>query len=168
MESYANPEGNEPSKGEIGQHRQDLWDQTLLSGWITESRMPTSLKAYMMGCGLQDNFPSLYDLLRWMRPLKRAPRDIGECLMPTRAFMALALPTTSRWLWAGLRGDRVLKHLSAESRVHAKVAHKRHASVADARYRMKREADLVFRKRSILAEKLDGIYHCESDWKKVK
>ena len=100
--------------GVVYQHRQELWDQMLIENWLKDRTMWAVIASYRLGCGYPEQMQHYEEFLA---KVKRAPRVFWEMRRPVRAFMADALPTTSRWLWAGARGERVMRILTTESRV---------------------------------------------------
>lgn len=88
--------------------------------------------------------------------------------MPARPFFDVALPTTSRALLAGMRGERLLKVMSEESRVKASESQKRNLRVFRARGgESLRRAKLAAQAAAVgLSNLHDG--HRRSDWDVVK
>lgn len=147
--------------------RQELWDRLLIEGWLDESYMWIVFWQYAYGRGdySQVNNPEKNDI-EYMANVRRGIRNAFEKNLPVRAFFDLALPTTNKWLWAGARGERVMKILAQESRVQGCVANAR---------RQKNRSRLSPNKHSVkLHEQQNNMRvdphagHRRSDWGKVK
>lgn len=147
--------------------RQDLWDQLLIEGWLKESYMWIVFRDYAYGCGdyTQPGNIEKNDI-EYMAKVRRGIRTAWELKLPVRAFFDLALPTTNKWLWAGARGERVIKILTHESRVQG--------GVVDAR-RKKNQSRLSPNKYLVKVHEQQNNMrvdphagHRRSDWGKVK
>ena len=138
------------------EHRQDLWDKTLIDGWIADWSMRKTIWHYRAGVGHPWQ-PEEGGDMTFFAPLKRAPRVMAEIFFNTRVFIAFALPTTNRWLYAGARGPRLLKIITTESRVLVKAVRK--AQQKSKPYRDTRTAKLSAQGKAIGGRLLHQGFH---------
>lgn len=103
---------------------QQLWDLLLVDGWRGDWPI-AKVCAYWFR---SQEIENTVDTIDCLAKIKRAPREPWELRMPVRAFVANVLPITSRWLWAGARGDRIMKILQGEQRIKIKRSSQKYES----------------------------------------